>query len=183
MISFEKLIRLQPGEKVVFAMRMHWIVFLADLGIIAFLAVIPGGSHWFLSRQWPEFIEGPIVRPALILLVSAYYLMLWLFFITRFIDHHLDIYLVTTHRVLDVAQKGMFSRTVSELDLSRVQDVTSEVKGMLRTILNYGDVFIQTASEKERFVFEEVAHPDDIRKRILELVENDTRRDRLPPKA
>jgi len=176
MISYERLIRVQPGEKVVFAMRMHWLIVLGDLATILLLAVIPYAVLQVLFRVWPSLIAGEATRPILVLLGSAYYLMLWLFFITRFIDHHLDVYLVTSHRILDVAQNGMFSRTVSELDLSRVQDVTSEVKGVLRTIFNFGDVHIQTASEKERFVFEDVADPDGIRKRLLELVETDMHR-------
>ncbi|HSD11997.1 MAG TPA: PH domain-containing protein, partial [Patescibacteria group bacterium] len=114
--------------------------------------------------------------PILVLMTSAYYLMLWVFFITKFIDYYLDVYLVTSDRVLDVSQQGMFSRTVAELDLARVQDVTSEVKGVLRSLLNFGNVYIQTAGEKENFVFEDVSHPDDIRKRLLELVEADRKR-------
>lgn len=176
MIAYEKLIRVQPGEKVIFAMRMHWIIFLGDLAMIALLAIVPYGVLRVVMDTWTSLLAGPITRPILVLIGSAYYLMLWLFFITRFIDHHLDIYLVTSHRILDVAQNGMFSRTVSELDLSRVQDVTSEVKGVLHTMLNYGNVHIQTASEKERFVFEDVTDPDSIRKQLLELVETDVRR-------
>jgi hypothetical protein len=49
--------------------------------------------------------------------------------------------------------------------------VTSEVKGALPTVFRYGDVFVQTAAEKERFDFREVPEPDAVRDMIIKLVE------------
>lgn len=176
MIDLDHLITKKPHEKIIFQMRSHWIMFLAELMLLVVLAVLPVGLYYVFTDVWPSLLVGTISKPLMVLATSSYYLMLWLFFITKFIDYYLDVYLVTNDRVLDVSQKGMFSRTVSELDLARVQDVTSEVHGILRSILNFGNVYIQTAGEKERFIFEDVAHPDRIRKRLLDLVEEDRKR-------
>ena len=173
MIDLDHLINKKPGEKIVFQMRSHWILFAAELLLLIVLATLPVGLYVVFQGVWPSLLIGTISKPILVLMTSAYYLMLWLFFITKFIDYYLDVYLVTSDRVLDVSQQGMFARTVSELDLARVQDVTSEVKGVLRSLMNFGNVYIQTAAEKERFIFEDVKSPDVIRKRLLELVEAD----------
>lgn len=176
MIDLDHLINKKPGEKIIFQMRSHWILFAAELLLLVVLGFLPLGLYVVFQGVWPSMLVGTISKPIMVLMTSAYYLMLWLFFITKFIDYYLDVYLVTTDRALDVSQKGMFSRTVSELDLARVQDVTSEVKGVLRSLMNFGNVYIQTAGEKERFIFEDVSHPDVIRKRLLELVEEDRKR-------
>ena len=44
---------------------------------------------------------------------------------------------------------------------------------MFPTLLSYGNIFIQTAGEKERFDFEQVPHPDQIRDQIIKLAEID----------
>jgi uncharacterized membrane protein YdbT with pleckstrin-like domain len=175
-LVLELLVKMKPGEKVVYFLRRHWLIFAGNLLLISVVAVIPLGAFFVLNNVWPSLLLGPISRPLIILLTSAYYLVIWLFFITTFIDYYLDAWIVTNDRILNVEQHGLFSRTVSELDLARIQDVTSEVHGVLPSIFKYGFVYIQTAGEKERFVFEQVPKPHEIRKHILELVEKDQRK-------
>lgn len=182
-MNVENLIDLEPNEKVVYFLRRHWIIFFGDMLTIAFLAVVPFGCFFLIDRIWPTMLVGALSRPILILLVSAYYLMIWLFFINTFVDYYLDAWAITSDRVVNVEQHGLFNRTISELDLTRVQDVTSEVKGVLPSIFNYGDILIQTAGEAERFDFEQVHRPHDIRKHILELVETAQKRKSSPPPA
>jgi len=58
---------------------------------------------------------------------------------------------------------------VSELEHLRVQDVTTDVKGFFPTLLNYGDVFIQTAGERDRFDFECVPDPYAIKDLVMKM--------------
>jgi membrane protein YdbS with pleckstrin-like domain len=175
MIDLDTLIKKHADETIEFQLRSHWIMFAGELVLVFVMALIPIAVGIFFNLVWPNLFVGGISRPLLVLAASAYYLMMWAFFITKFVDYYLDVYLVTTHRVLDVQQNGMFSRTVAELDLARVQDVTSEVKGIFHSLLDFGDVKIQTAGAEDHFVFENVKHPDQIRKRLLELVDIDRR--------
>jgi len=84
------------------------------------------------------------------------------------IDYYFDVWIITTERVINVEQKGMFSRRVSELSYAKVQDITTEVLGFLPSMLNYGDVYVQTAGEQERFVFRTVSDPYHIKNIIAE---------------
>jgi hypothetical protein len=43
---------------------------------------------------------------------------------------------------------------------------------MFRTFLDFGNVFIQTAGEKTRFVFKNVPHPERVKETIIELINN-----------
>lgn len=167
------LVKLRPGEKNIFFLRRHVIVFLGELIYIVVLALLPLGINVMFTDIWPSVFTGSMSRPIIILAASAYYLVIWLFFIAYFVDYYLDAWVITTERILNVEQNGLFSRTVSELDLARVQDVTSEVTGIIPSIFHYGFIYVQTAGETERFIFEQVPHPHEIRKRILDLVESD----------
>ena len=84
---------------------------------------------------------------------------------------HLDVWTVTTDRVINREQNGLFNRVVSEMDLYRIQDVTAEQKGFFPTILHYGNVYIQSAGVKERFIFEQVPSPYRVAKIIQKLDE------------
>ncbi len=170
-MNVDALADLEQDERAVFFLRRHWLLFFGDLFMIGIIAVVPVGAWFLLLKLWPTLLMGPVTRPLLILLTSAFYLITWLFFITSFVNYYLTAWIVTTHKIVSIEQKGLFARTVSELDLLRVQDVTSEVKGILPSMFNYGDVYVQTAGEVERFDFERVHRPDIVRKRILELAE------------
>lgn len=177
-LELRLLIRERPDEKTIFFLRRHPIVFFGEMLYVVALAAVPVGVGLMLDNVWPGLFAGPMTLPALILFASAYYLFIWLFFLGSFVDYYLDTWVLTTERILNVEQHGLFARTVSELDLASVQDVTSEVRGLLPSLLRYGNVYIQTAGEKERFAFEQVSRPHEVRKRVLELVEADQIRER-----
>lgn len=71
-------------------------------------------------------------------------------------------------RILDVEQKGLFNREISECYISKIQDITVQTKGVMATFLKYGDLHIQTAAEKREFVFKEISEPEKVKNVILE---------------
>jgi hypothetical protein len=160
-------------EHVVFVLRRHPFVLVKGAIIFIILGAIPVGVVFLLQSVNPNVLSGPISFPLLAVSGSIYYLAIWLFFFTAVLDYYLDLWIVTNDRILSVDQGGLFARTISEVDLWRVQDVTSEVKGVAPTMFSYGSVFIQTAAEKERFIFQQVPDPNGIRQKIIELAEVD----------
>lgn len=71
-------------------------------------------------------------------------------------------------RILDMEQKGLFNREVTECYISKIEDMTVEIKGILPTFLNYGDLYLKTASEKGELVFREISDPNRIKNIVLE---------------
>lgn len=175
-MNLHELIQQKPYESVVFFLRRHWLMFMNQVVLVMILGFIPIAAYILFSAFSPEILAGAFSRPALILLGSSFYLLLLMSIMTKFVDYYLDTWVVTNDRILNVEQHGLFSRTVSELDLSKVQDVTSEVHGVIASLFDFGNVYIQTAGETERFVFSQVAEPHEVRKRLLDLVEADRRR-------
>jgi uncharacterized membrane protein YdbT with pleckstrin-like domain len=151
--------------------RRHPITLLAFIVIAVFVFVLPPGGYAALNAFQPEFFAVSRNVTLYVLGASMFFLFGLLFLFQYFLDYWLDVFILTDKRILDIDQKGLFNRTVSELRLYRTQDVTTEVKGFIHTIFDYGDVFIQTAGEKQRFVFEDVPHPNQVAKLILELAE------------
>lgn len=172
-MHLDHFIKQKPYEKPVFILRRHAIIFFKEIMIFVLLAAVGVGIYFLVVNLFPWMLAHPVAYPLLILIASIYYLSIWLLFFGYFLDYYLDLWVVTNDRVVNIEQHGLFARTIAELDLWKIQDVTSDVKGMIPTFFNYGNVHIQTAGEKERFVFEQVSNPHEIRKQIIDLIEGD----------
>lgn len=169
MIDIHHLPGSRPNEEVIFLLRRHWFVVIPVFIAFLIILALPFAVYFFLQMYHPTIL-GDSARHALYVLVAGmFFLYAWLFLFQNFIDWYLDVWIVTSYRIINIEQHGLFGRTMSELMLYDVQDVTSEIKGIIPTLFDYGHVYIQTAGEQERFVFEEVEHPNHIAKRILEL--------------
>ena len=64
-------------------------------------------------------------------------------------------------------QHGFFRREIASFRLERLQDVTTEVRGIVATFLKYGDVHVQTAGTDREFVFKYAANPKEVKEKIL----------------
>lgn len=106
----------------------------------------------------------------LVLGLSTYYLFLLIFFFNAWIDHHLDLWIITDRRVVDVDQRGILSRVVSVHRIERIQDMAVETNGVLPNLLKYGNLHIQTAGEQRRFIFENIPHPQDVLATLNRLI-------------
>lgn len=182
-MTLKTLIHQKDYEKIIYHLRRHPIIFLKNLLLFLGLAATPLVFYIFMSNSFAGIMENNLARLVLTILASIYYLSIILITFTQFVDYYLDNWIVTNDRVLNIEQHALFGRTMSELDLYNIQDVTSEIKGILPTLFNYGEVYIQTAGEKTRFIFEHVLNPHEIRNRILDLAEDDRRYHASPKSA
>jgi uncharacterized membrane protein YdbT with pleckstrin-like domain len=104
--------------------------------------------------------------------IYTLFLVLSLFLI--FVFHYLNMQIITNIRVVDITQEGLFSHTVSELHIDKIEDATSMTNGILGTIFNYGNVYVQTAGTVDRFEFNNVPDPAGIEKLVLDLYEQNS---------
>lgn len=176
MIHPNRLPNQRPDEKTLLLLRRHWVVPAKIFFFFLLAAAIPVGMYFLIINEYANLLEDPIIGPALAVAASFYYLAIWMFAFQEIVDYYLDMWIVTSERVLNIEQFGLFVRTASELHLENIMDVTSEVRGMWHTFLNYGDVMLQTAAEKTRFHFKQIPHPETVRQLILKAVDEDRAR-------
>ena len=171
-----------PGEKTILFLRRHWTGPLQLVGITLVAGIAPIIVLWLLGQVTPGVFDIPVADAAGAAFVSIYYLSVATFFFQEFIDYYLDTWIVTTERVINIEQKGLFNRIASEMHISLVQDVSAATRGMLQTFLNYGDVYVQSAGEMKRFHFKSIPNPEGVRVAILRLAEADRRKEHhVPP--
>lgn len=176
-MSISQLFKANPGENVVFSLRRHPFTFLKPILLFLVMLLLPFAARDLLLAGEVPGSGNPLLETGITLLISAYFLSVFLIFLTQFTDYYLDIDIVTNDRIIDIEQTSLFGRAVSELDLTRVQDVHSEIKGIIPTMFGYGTVVVQTAGEDKNFVFKQVPNPHAVRQRILELAALDRKRE------
>jgi uncharacterized membrane protein YdbT with pleckstrin-like domain len=162
-----------PGEKIIKIIRRDGFILFKKVIFTLVLAGLPALVGLMILSFYPNLLNGQISFPLIVLAVSGYCLFIWLFAFFSFIDYYLDLWVITDQRIIDVRQEGFFARTVAELKMFQVQDVTSEQEGFFQFVFRYGDVYVQTAGTVDRFVFLQVPKPEKIRDIIIKLAEQD----------
>jgi uncharacterized membrane protein YdbT with pleckstrin-like domain len=164
-----------PNERLVMELRRHWFSFARQAFMYVLLLIGPAVAYYlidsFESSLWTHLYNGALTEAITRLAVSLYYLGVWVFFFYSWLDYYLDVWVVTSERVLSLEQNGVFNRRVAELRLSRVQDVSSQVKGIWETLLHFGDVSVETAGEQPNVTFHQVPGPYEVSERLLRLVD------------
>ena len=86
-------------------------------------------------------------------------------FFPSWIGWHFSVFIVTNQRFLQIKQKGLFTRSVSDLSLHQIQSVNYEVAGIQETLLGFGTITMRTYVGD--IVIHDVHHPARIQKQIV----------------
>lgn len=172
-LSFIKEIKEEGGEKenLVIFLRRHWINLLGQIVSIIAIAFLLVLVYLFVFIFGLKEVIGGVGFEIADFLVALASLLLWVLFFVVFLDYYLDVWIVTNERIIDIRQKGLFRREISELPLGNVQDLTTEIAGVIPTLYDFGDLYVQTAGKRERFIFMSIPHPERVRDIILLLSE------------
>lgn len=172
-MNLGRLVSPKNYEHIEAVTRRHPITFVPRILLIAVLLLVPIALYWLGQKMFPDFISADMARTLIVLFASAYYLSVYLFFYSFFITFYLDMAIITNDRLIDVEQPALFSRTIAEVDLYQVQDVTSDVEGFFASVFDYGNVTLQTAGPIPKFILHNVPHPHQLREQILNLSAED----------
>lgn len=156
------------NERIILLLRRHWFILATKIASLIFFVLAILAAYYLLLKFLPGITESDFY-PVIVVVLIAAGLFIWAKFFGIWNDYYLDVWIVTTDRIINIEQQGMFRRIASEQKMNRVQDITTEIKGLFPTIINYGHVYVQTASTRERFVFEQVPRPYEVKKIILDL--------------
>lgn len=155
------MISFREGERTLAAYHRHKIILVFELApMILFLCIIAGIMLFAAPLMTGDLAT---VQPLIVLGALFFINIFWIAFFMILTDFYLDVWILTDKRVITVEQNGIFSRTISEFELSKIQDVTVEVRGIIPTMLDYGDLKVSTASEREGFVFRQIGRPNEVK--------------------
>ena len=159
--------RFDDGEQSLYVIRKHWIVFFGNVLLIAISAVLPALIMRFIPNAVWSNISLARVGPLIAFAYFMWLLFLWIALAVTWTMYYLNVWIVTNTRVIDIHQKGLFSRELLTARLEKIQDVTIDTEGLLQTIFGFGTITIETAGEDDNFIITNATHPEEARKNIM----------------
>ena len=151
----------RQGEVVLWFSRRHRWVFARRLGLPLVLLILSIGS-WFVAFQQPllsTFVPAFSVASFLIALI----IFLWLL-----LDWLNDYYVITDQRLIHRERILVLYDAQEEVPLVMVQNVTVKRPSALSSLLDVGDVLIETMGAQANIQFDWVSKPDNVATLILE---------------
>ncbi len=149
-------------EKVILVLRKHPITNVGWISIFVLMFMAP-----IVLANFPllEFLPANFQFIA----VMGWYLITIAYGLESFLTWFFNVYIVTDERIIDIDFYNLIYKEISDANIDKIQDVTYKMGGVIRTLLNYGDVFIQTASEVPAFEFLAVPSPDRVTRVLQDL--------------
>lgn len=149
-------------EKIVLLLRRHPITNLPWIAVALIMLFAPVVLNVFpIISFLPDNFQ--------LVAVIMWYLIVVAYVFESFLDWFFSVFIVTDERIFDVDFLNLVYREISEANLDQIQDVTVTMGSAIRTLFNYGDVYIQTSSEVPRIEFEAVPDPDRVARVLREL--------------
>ncbi|MCW1888056.1 MAG: PH domain-containing protein [Candidatus Moranbacteria bacterium] len=162
----------KENEQVLHVVHRHWFNLASHFFLLLVIFVIIFGGISFFLILFPEATDAG-GKKVLVFIQNSFFLFMWLYSFMLWIDYYFDVWIITDERILNIEQKGLFIRTISEVHYSRIQDISTSVNGIIPTVLNFGDLLLQTASENERISFRQVGDPNGLKDEIMRLAKRD----------
>ncbi len=159
MFRLESAIQLKDNESVKAMVRRHLVTLLPQLALAMALIVAP---FFFLFPLFSAGTIGVVAFGACVaagLVIAGRSLFLW----------DADVLILTTERAIEVDQKGILSRRVSEAPLASVQDVSWKREGFWPTVFRMGTLTIQTAGATAPICADSIGRPETVYELLNDL--------------
>jgi uncharacterized membrane protein YdbT with pleckstrin-like domain len=168
----------QSDEEVVLVIRRHIVSMLSVFSIAGLIYLIGFIAVFVLPFVIPVIVSG-FAYNIYVLFVSLLFLFNTVFLFSAWVLNYLHVAILTTEHFVEIEQSGLFSRKISQMNLDKIQDVSTAQKGLINTIFNIGIIDVQTAGEAPNFTIEYVQDPDAVSHKIMETEENYSQRNGL----
>jgi hypothetical protein len=152
-------------EEVLHVFHKHPIVMRR--GLIAGSLAMLSGPLYVLALTFLHPNDPPSMNFFFVSLVASFGLAA-IVFMPWWISWHFSVFIITSQRLIQITQKGLFHRAVVDMSLSQIQMVNYEIAGLEQTLLGFGTITLQTFVGD--LVVHEIHHPDKMQKRILEIL-------------
>ncbi|MCA9974304.1 MAG: PH domain-containing protein, partial [Anaerolineales bacterium] len=156
--------RLEEGDTITY--RKHIFVLLREsawpggivLGLIVLYLLLTRFFNFTFSQLWIIF--------------SLFFLVDLGWLIWKVEDWRNDIFQVTSRVIIDIDRRPFgFGESRKQAPLGNIQNVSADRPGILQTLFNFGNVFVETAGVDANITFEDVPNPSQIQSDIFKRLD------------
>ncbi len=151
-------------EEIILLVRAHPITFIPWVSAAIIFFILPMIFNVFLTNFFN-------IRE--ILFINLFwYCMLFSYVFMNILYWLFNVGLITNKRVIDVDYSLIVYKEVSEASIDDITDATARTGGFLGTLLNYGNVLIQTPGANQSIEFLSIPEPDTVGSTINKMTAN-----------
>ncbi|MBU2025217.1 MAG: PH domain-containing protein [Patescibacteria group bacterium] len=150
-------LRLYKNEEVLAIIRRHFTTFFGPLFRFLIILSVILSLHYFL----------PSFRYKLTLII-IFFILAVIYLGYLFVVWYLVNIVITTQRIIDINQKGLTKRVVTEISLEDISKISSLKEGVFQNLFNVGSLIIEV-KEGGKIVGFAVKNPQDIMSRLNQL--------------
>ena len=152
---------LDRDEKLLLITRRYFFTLLWEVAVAFFLIIMPFFLMFplFAWGLWGIVFFAYCVAVGLLVLLKLF--VMWNF----------NTLMITSKRVLKTRQRGFFDRTISEMLISRINDVSHRIQGFWGTILHYGTLHIVAGNGQTVLDFPHMKSPEQAQRILNELLQ------------
>lgn len=148
----------RPNELVSLVIRQHaWTLLPIVVTWLVVILICGLSLGWFGASTVTSVVV--VIGVVIALIITGYNWYIWIN----------GLYIITNQRVIRISQRSLFNRLISEAEIDRIQEISTEIAGPIKTMLNFGTVKLQTASTTARVDLKNVPDPYDIQQQIVRL--------------
>lgn len=151
--------QLNKNEELVKIIRRHPLTFFIFIVKSLLVFAVLGGGGFFAAKYYrPEFKEATLLAGLVISLLYCFY---------QWLHWGGTVQIITTTRIIDIHQKSLFNKIITEIQFSNIHDILYEIKGVVATLLKSGNVIIKTG--EGTLIMENIYKPAEIYKILVGL--------------
>ena len=157
-----------PDEKIVLFIRRHFITNLQWISVGSIFIVLP--LFLVIFPNLIGSINSILPLRFFIIFLIFYYLIIIGYLLLNFISWFYNVGILTTKKIIDVDFNDLLSRNIASALIQDIKDVDFEESGLLSNFFDYGNVHMQTETEKQNFEFLQIPHPAKVADTLLDLI-------------
>lgn len=152
---------LNPGEEVLHVYHRHIISYVPIIIATTLVLIVSFFAESWLTANTASFSSIVSAASLTTLIMVLDFLMILVAIVAFFIFRQNRVVLTNQH-FIQITQSGLFNRELSKFSLDEMEDARGTRKGILATLLGYGEILIETAGERENFLFRPVGNPLEV---------------------
>jgi len=158
---------LNDEEQIVLVTREHWIIPFMRVVVYSLFVLFLWVIGWIINTVVTEKVVVELYHSFSLLATSFIVLLFALYYH----NYYLSMQIITTERIVDVDQKGLFKIETNDAFLGNIEAVNLKQGTIWQNIFNFGSVDVETAGspttlQAQGSVFENIPHP----RHVVELI-------------
>ena len=153
--------KLHEDEELLEIYRKHEMTLIPKIFQIFILVFIP----WYLGLKY-KYIFSTATHAKIFI---GWFILVGIYAVHVFLVWTMNVYIVTSKRLIHISHSNLFNKTVNETPLDRILNIGFKTRGFFSTLFHYGDVLVQVVGLDQPLILEKIPNPENVKDFIWKM--------------